>query len=98
MKNDPKISELIFKCLKDPNLLKELKKDPKRLIEKELNIKLPVSFQLEVLQETPEKGYIVIPPVESLGEFSEEDLKEIAAGGFPNTRANQCSTIQGCRA
>ena len=85
MKNDPKMSEFILKCLKDPNLLKELKKDPKRLIEKELKIKLPDSYQLEVLQETSQKGYIVLPSVEALQECSEEELKAIAGGQSDNT-------------
>lgn len=96
MKNDPKISEIILKCLKDPAFLNEFKKNPKKVFEKEFNLQLDESYQLEVLQETPNKGYVVIPYVET-NEFSEDDLKSIAGGGFPNTRANQCSTIQGCR-
>ena len=80
MKENPKITGVIFKCLKDPVLLNELKKDPKKLIEKELNIKLPASFQVEVLQETPEKGYIVLPAADPMGAFSEEELGAITGG------------------
>ena len=83
MKKDLRISEFILKCLKDPTLLTALKKDPKKLIEKELNIQLPESYQLEVVQETSQKAYIVLPPMEFVHEYSEEELQVIAAGGEP---------------
>ncbi len=75
-----KRSEFIYKCLKNPELLKELKKDPKKLIEKELNIKLPENYRLEVLEETPEKGYLVIPSFEMVQDLSEEELKAMSGG------------------
>ncbi len=84
-KNPNKISELIIKCLKDPALLSQLKKDPKKWIEKELNIQLPASYQLEVIQETSEKGYIVLPPAEIINDCSDEELKAIVGGTKQNT-------------
>ncbi len=92
MKNNPKMKEVILRCLKDPNLLNELKKDPKKLIEKELKIQLPDSYQLEVLQETSQKGYIVLPASEALQECSEEDLNAIAGGEKPFTETKYCYT------
>ncbi len=91
MKNNPKMKELILRCLKDPNLLNELKKDPKKLIEKELKIQLPDSYQLEVLQETSQEGYIVLPASEVLQECSEEDLNAIAGGKIIST--NYCTNL-----
>ncbi len=75
-----KKSELVYKCLKNPELLNELKKDPKKLIEKEWKIKLPENYSLEVLEETPEKGYLVIPAHDMSHDYSDEELKAIAGG------------------
>lgn len=80
MAQGKKISDLIYKCLKNPELFNELKKNPKGLIEKELKFKLPQNYQLEVLEETPEKGYIVIPSRATAKEMSEDQLRAVAAG------------------
>ncbi len=75
-----KRSEFIYKCLKNPELLNELKKNPKKVIERELDIKLPENYHLQILEETPEKGYLVIPSLEMTKDFSEEELKAISGG------------------
>ncbi len=76
------ISELLYKCFKNPELLKQLKKNPKQFIEKELNIKLPENYDLQVVEETQDKGYLVIPSQGRLEEFSEEELKAMSGGTF----------------
>ncbi len=75
-----KKSEFIYKCLKNPELLRELKQNPKKVIEREWNIKLPENYRLEVLEETPEKGYLIIPLADKIQEFSDEELKSFAGG------------------
>ncbi len=78
-------SELLYKCFKNPELLEELKKNPKQFIEKELNVKFPENFELQVLEETQNRGYLIIPSQKFVDECSEEELKSVAAGGFSTT-------------
>ncbi len=86
-----KKSELIYKCLKNPELLKEFKKDPKKVIEKELNVKFPDNYRLEVLEETPEMGYFVLPSISNVQKCSDEELNKIVAGsGTSMTWCGSC--------
>jgi hypothetical protein len=54
----------------------------KEEIEKELGQKLPVGFQIKVLQETDNMAYLVLPVIPAVkDELSEEQLEAVAGGG-----------------
>lgn len=59
-----------------------LKKDPKDVIERQLNNKLPGALQVSVIEDGPNKMHIVLPHVPREGEeLSDSDLESVA-GGF----------------
>lgn len=73
--------QLALKSLKDANFRAELKANPKAVISKEFNTMVPDEIDIEVLEETPTKIYLVIPPVPSVEEeLSEEQLEAVAGG------------------
>ena len=72
--------KIIVRAIKDKKFKEELKKNPKEVIEKELKIKLPKDFKLEILEEEENSKYIVIPKMRHLEKLSEEDLKKAAGG------------------
>ena len=71
----------------EENLRKEISKDPKSVVERELGIKFAAEVQVKVIDVTEENTvYYVLPhhPSQKLGtEFSDEQLDAIAGGiGF----------------
>lgn len=79
--------ELTKKVWKNENLRKEISKDPKSVVERELGIKFAAEVQVKVIDVTEENTvYYVLPhhPSQKLGtEFSDEQLDAIAGGiGF----------------
>ncbi|OUL26784.1 hypothetical protein BV378_12235 [Nostoc sp. RF31YmG] len=67
---------LITRALKDEVFRQELVANPKAVIEKELGAKLPKELEINVLEETEDTLYIVLPcnPYEGI---SEEDLQAL---------------------
>ena len=79
--------ELTKKIWKNDNLRKEIAKDPKNIIEREVGIKFAPDVTVKVIDATEENTlYYVLPhhPSQKLGtEFSDEQLDAIAGGiGF----------------
>jgi hypothetical protein len=54
-------SHLIAKANKDKNFRKQLAKNPKATIEKELKVKFGAGAKITVIEETPKTWHIVIP-------------------------------------
>jgi hypothetical protein len=65
---------LITRALKDEGFRQELVANPKAVVEKELGVKLPEELEINVLEETEDTLYMVLPcnPYEGI---SEEELK-----------------------
>ncbi len=65
---------LITRALKDEGFKQELLANPKAVVEKELGTKLPEELEINVLEETEDTLYVVLPcnPYEGM---SEEELK-----------------------
>lgn len=83
--------KLIERALEDENFKQELLSNPKAVFAKESGEQLPKDIEIEVIQETANKVYLVLPnsPVTSVaeGELSEEALEAVAGG----------ATVWGCR-
>ena len=67
---------LITRALKDEEFKQELLANPKAVIEKELDIELPSDLEINVLEETEDTLYMILPcnPYEGI---SEEELKSL---------------------
>jgi hypothetical protein len=63
----------------DEKLRERLKADPRAAMAEETSINVPESIEIEVLEETPEKAYLVIPA--NRVAISEEQL-DVASGGY----------------
>ncbi|MFB2982835.1 NHLP leader peptide family RiPP precursor [Microseira sp. BLCC-F43] len=76
--------QLIERALEDENFKQELLSNPKAVYAKESGEKLPTDLEIEVIQETPNKVYLVLPnnPASTAteGELSEEALEAVAGG------------------
>ena len=70
--------QLIAKAWSDEGFKARLKADPKAAM-KEAGIDVPEGVDIEVVESTQEKAYLVIPP-KPVGELSDEDLDKVAGG------------------
>ena len=75
---------LIEKAMKDAGFRQQLLENTRETLEKELGFKLPDSVKINVLEESPEQFYLVLPGEVSdpaSEELSEEELKTVSGGG-----------------
>jgi hypothetical protein len=70
--------KLVARAWADEQFRERLKSDPHAAVAEETGITVPEAIELEVLEETPEKGYLVIPVNRTA--MSDEQL-EVASGG-----------------
>ncbi len=87
-----KHGELIAKAWADEAFKARLKNDPKAAM-KELGID-PPAMELQVVESTPQKMYLVIPP-KPTGELSDQALDKIAGGGWGDF-VSKFDTFCGC--
>ncbi len=77
---DKRYGQLIAKAWADEEFKAKLKADPKAAMA-EVGMDLAEGVDIEVVESTPEKAYLVIPPKpEAVGELSDEDLEKVAGG------------------
>ena len=85
------IEEIVIgNASKHPQYREALIKNPKKVVEKQLNNTLPGSVSIEVVEESPTKIYLRLPYVAAEGaELSDEDLENVAGGkGEENYNCN----------
>lgn len=93
-----KQGELIRKLWKDENLKKEFISNPKAVLEKEFGTKIPDDYPLEVLEETKDKHYFVIPlnPDSFGAELDDAQLEQVSGGTFTLPVAVVVTTVLAC--
>lgn len=76
--------QIIEKAMKDAGFRQQLLENTRETLEKEFGIRIPDSVKINVLEESPEQFYLVLPgEIEdsAFGELSEEELKTVSGGG-----------------
>ena len=73
--------EFITKFLSDESFREELKKDPRGALRAH-GLKVPDGIEIEVVETTATKHYIVLPPLET-GELSDEAMSVVHGGNVP---------------
>ncbi len=76
-------AHMIAQAWKNPAYKQELLNNSKAVIEREFGVKLPAEVTVQVLEESPNKLYFVIPnrPQEADANLTEEQLEAVAGGG-----------------
>jgi hypothetical protein len=72
---------IVAKSLEDAEFRSALMANPKAVLAQELGGELPDDIEIEVIEETDSKFYLVLPPVMVEEELSDEQLEAVAGGG-----------------
>ena len=89
---------------KDPNYRKALLADPKKVLEAQMQRKIPDNVKVKVVEETPDTVYLIAPYVAQQGELSDSDLERVAGGnkkggsdssGSDNQNTYTCNDTKG---
>ena len=89
------VQDLVTKfAAENPKYRDALIKDPKGVLEKQLNTNFPSSLQLKSVIETADTAYVVIPHIPGEGELDDADLEKVAGGKMDEYDA-QCDTAIG---
>ncbi len=77
--------QIIEKVLKDESFRRQLIDDPKFILEYEMGMKIPDSFNIKIVEEDSQTFYLVLPakinPETDEDELTEADL-EMVSGGY----------------
>jgi Nitrile hydratase, alpha chain len=76
----------------DPKYRAALLKDPKAIVEKQLNTTLPANMKVKAVEETADTIYVVVPFVPKQGQELLDSALEMIAGGFLD---HNCNRAQG---
>ena len=77
---------IVARAWADEGFRKRLKADAHAAVAEETGITVPESIQIDVLEETPEKGYLVIPV--NRVEISDEQLASASGGSCTSNPFN----------
>lgn len=78
---DP-LASVKAKAAIDEAFKQELIAAPKATIEREMGITIPSWIDVEVLEETPQQSYLIIPHLPDEEEVTEEEMMAVAGGRF----------------
>jgi hypothetical protein len=83
-------ADIIARALKDEGFARELRADPKAVLEREVG-ELPEGIEIKVVEETPDTLYLVLPARPSPGrQLSDEELDRVAGGNTSDTCQGFC--------
>jgi hypothetical protein len=87
-------ANIIAKAWQDDAFKQELMNNPKAVYQSELGQSAPSNLQIQVLEETSDTVYLVIPQKPQVSEeLSEEALEQVAGGGFIHKSTRGATTI-----
>ena len=80
------------RAAKDPAFRRDLLADPKGVLARELAVTLPDFLEVQVVEETPTKVFLVLPatPVAAGAELSDAQLEAVAGGWSAATECGSC--------
>ena len=78
-------ARIINRAKEDPEFKQQLLANAKAVFEQELGQKLPDKFEIQALQQSPQKLYVLLPMSrdEVPSELSEAELEAVSGGGTP---------------
>ena len=92
---DSVLFDIIAQAMKDDEFRSQLIRNPKEILEKATGVSLPAGIDVEVLQETENKIYLVIPSEPIIEDPAVNDrIFESVAGLEANSQAN--CTVTDC--
>jgi hypothetical protein len=71
--------QIIARAARDPQFRSDLMRDPKGTLAREMGVAVPADFDLQVVEETPKRRYLVLPPAPQ-GALTDEQLAAVAGG------------------
>lgn len=91
------MQDLLVKfAAQNPSYRDALIRDPKKVVASQFQLDLPSNLHVEVLEESAEKVYVVLPHVLAEGaELADEDLEAMAGGATVKGDANCDESIAG---
>ncbi len=82
------IQDLISKFAMDPQYRDAMINDPKGVVERQLNTKLPTDVKIKAAVETADTAYVVVPYIAKEGELSDADVEKVAGGKLDEYEAD----------
>ena len=73
-------TKLVSRAWADEKFRERLKADPRAAVAEETGVTVPEAIEIEVLEETPDKAYIVIPL--NRVALSDDELDALEGGGW----------------
>lgn len=73
--------KIINKAMEDPEFRQALLSDPRAALQKALKLSVPAEIDIEILEEKPNKFYLVLPFNPKNVELSDDLLKGVAGAG-----------------
>lgn len=73
-------TEIVGRAARDPQFRSALMSDARGTLLRELSINLPADVELVVVEESPKRRYLVLPPAADANLLSDEQLAAVAGG------------------
>lgn len=85
-------TQVIDRASKDPQFREQLKRDPRGTVAQDFGVQVPSDITVEVVEETPSKVYLVLPPAPAQRgqELSGPELESVAGGWSAETNCGSC--------